>query len=93
MATSLLRSRLIYLINVFKEKNVMFLIKNNFLTFCLNSKVRQAAQSLLMAELRRLGPKGRKTLVDYWAQFLPVSEIEGASFKHPVSCQVKFKKM
>ncbi|XP_065202818.1 WD repeat-containing protein 7 isoform X3 [Planococcus citri] len=38
-------------------------------------EVRQAAQSLLMAELRRLGPKGRKALVDYWAQFLPVSEI------------------
>lgn len=34
-------------------------------------KVREAAQALLLAELGRLGPKGRKALVDSWAQFLP----------------------
>lgn len=48
-------------------------LQRNYRTIDL--QVRQAAQSLLMAELRRLGPKGRKALVDYWAQFLPVSEI------------------
>ena len=53
-------------------------------------EVRQAAQSLLMAELRRLGPKGRKTLVDYWAQFLPVCEIleAPAIHKQSISSQV-----
>uniref|UniRef100_A0A2A4JVH1 WD repeat-containing protein 7 n=1 Tax=Heliothis virescens TaxID=7102 RepID=A0A2A4JVH1_HELVI len=35
-------------------------------------EVREAAQALLLAELGRLGPKGRKTLVDNWAQFLPL---------------------
>ncbi|XP_057328000.1 WD repeat-containing protein 7 isoform X8 [Microplitis mediator] len=34
-------------------------------------ELREAAQALLLAELGRLGPKGRKTLVDYWAQYLP----------------------
>nr|XP_018905616.1 PREDICTED: WD repeat-containing protein 7 isoform X1 [Bemisia tabaci] len=34
-------------------------------------EVRDAAQALLLAELTRLGSKGRKTLVDYWAQYLP----------------------
>ncbi|XP_063230769.1 WD repeat-containing protein 7 isoform X3 [Bacillus rossius redtenbacheri] len=34
-------------------------------------EVREAAQALLLAELGRLGPKGRKALVDYWAQYLP----------------------
>nr|CAD7396012.1 unnamed protein product [Timema poppensis] len=33
--------------------------------------VREAAQALLLAELGRLGPKGRKALVDSWAQYLP----------------------
>jgi hypothetical protein len=33
--------------------------------------VREAAQALLLAELGRLGTKGRKALVDSWAQFLP----------------------
>ncbi|KAJ9576412.1 hypothetical protein L9F63_006724, partial [Diploptera punctata] len=32
-------------------------------------EVREAAQALLLAELGRLGPKGRKALVDSWAQF------------------------
>ncbi|KAM3955918.1 LOW QUALITY PROTEIN: WD repeat-containing protein Rbcn-3B [Aphomia sociella] len=35
-------------------------------------EVRDAAQALLLAELGRLGPKGRKTLVDNWAQYLPL---------------------
>nr|CAD7568431.1 unnamed protein product [Timema californicum] len=34
-------------------------------------EVREAAQALLLAELGRLGPKGRKALVDSWAQYLP----------------------
>lgn len=34
-------------------------------------QVREAAQALLLAELGRLGPKGRKKLVDDWAQYLP----------------------
>ncbi|XP_044738320.1 WD repeat-containing protein 7 isoform X3 [Chrysoperla carnea] len=34
-------------------------------------EVREAAQALLLAELARLGPKGRKQLVDSWAQYLP----------------------
>lgn len=39
-------------------------------------EVREAAQALLLAELGRLGTKGRKALVDHWAQFLPVSELQ-----------------
>ncbi|XP_022909128.1 WD repeat-containing protein 7 isoform X2 [Onthophagus taurus] len=35
-------------------------------------EVREAAQALLLAELGRLGPKGRKVLVESWAQFLPL---------------------
>jgi hypothetical protein len=34
-------------------------------------EIREAAQALLLAELRRLGSKGRKNLVDEWAAFLP----------------------
>ncbi|RZF46081.1 hypothetical protein LSTR_LSTR004794 [Laodelphax striatellus] len=40
-------------------------------------EVREAAQALLLAELGRIGTKGRKALVDAWAQFLPVFESEG----------------
>lgn len=35
-------------------------------------EVREAAQALLLAELGRLGTKGRKLLVDAWAQYLPL---------------------
>ncbi|CAF4742179.1 unnamed protein product [Pieris macdunnoughi] len=35
-------------------------------------EVRDAAQALLLAELARLGPKGRKALVDNWSQYLPL---------------------
>jgi len=34
--------------------------------------VRTAAQDLLLAELERIGSKGRKTLVEFWVQYLPV---------------------
>lgn len=36
------------------------------------SQIREAAQALLLAELGRMGPKGRKTLVDSWSQYLPM---------------------
>lgn len=35
--------------------------------------MRTAAQELLLAELERIGPKGRKTLVEFWIQYLPVN--------------------
>ncbi|XP_012268313.2 WD repeat-containing protein 7 isoform X11 [Athalia rosae] len=35
-------------------------------------EVREAAQALLLAELGRMGPKGRKSLVDSWSQYLPL---------------------
>nr|XP_008195733.1 PREDICTED: WD repeat-containing protein 7 isoform X2 [Tribolium castaneum] len=35
-------------------------------------EVREAAQTLLLAELSRMGPKGRKALVDAWSQYLPL---------------------
>ncbi|KAK4884672.1 hypothetical protein RN001_000943 [Aquatica leii] len=35
-------------------------------------EVREAAQALLLAELGRMGPKGRKALIDSWAQYLPL---------------------
>ncbi|XP_054161861.1 WD repeat-containing protein 7-like isoform X2 [Oppia nitens] len=34
-------------------------------------EVREAAQALLLAELRRVGSKGRKQIVDEWATYLP----------------------
>ncbi|CAG0893245.1 unnamed protein product [Darwinula stevensoni] len=34
-------------------------------------EVREAAQALLLAELNRIGAKGRKALVDKWASYLP----------------------
>lgn len=34
-------------------------------------EVREASQALLLAELRRIGSKGRKALVDEWSPFLP----------------------
>ncbi|KAK6634492.1 hypothetical protein RUM43_011893 [Polyplax serrata] len=34
-------------------------------------EIREAAQALLLAELGRLGPKGRKKLVEDWSQYLP----------------------
>jgi len=34
-------------------------------------EVRSASQTLLLAELSRMGSKGRKALVDSWAPYLP----------------------
>ncbi|KAG1680482.1 WD repeat-containing protein 7 [Nymphon striatum] len=34
-------------------------------------QVRDASQALLLAELKRVGPKGRKTIVDEWSPYLP----------------------
>ena len=34
-------------------------------------EIREAAQALLLAELQRLGSRGRKQLVDEWSHFLP----------------------
>ncbi|XP_035824202.1 WD repeat-containing protein 7 isoform X4 [Aplysia californica] len=34
-------------------------------------EIREAAQALLLAELRRINPEGRKVLLDKWAPFLP----------------------
>ncbi|XP_065568278.1 WD repeat-containing protein 7-like isoform X2 [Artemia franciscana] len=35
-------------------------------------EIREAAQALLLAELTRLGARGRKELLDVWAPFLPI---------------------
>ncbi|XP_055890768.1 WD repeat-containing protein 7-like isoform X12 [Biomphalaria glabrata] len=34
-------------------------------------EIREAAQALLLAELRRINPEGRKRLLDMWAPYLP----------------------
>lgn len=34
-------------------------------------QIREAAQALLLAELRRIGPEGRKAVVDEWSPSLP----------------------
>lgn len=43
--------------------------------------MRTAAQELLLAELERIGPKGRKTLVEFWVQYLPVSSSSNSNMK------------
>lgn len=51
-------------------------------------QVRDAAQALLLAELGRLGTKGRKALVDAWAQFLPLysnNELLATSQSNPTT--------
>ncbi|XP_050439135.1 WD repeat-containing protein 7 isoform X2 [Adelges cooleyi] len=48
-------------------------------------EVREAAQALLLAELERIGPKGRKTLVEFWVQYLPVSHSIGSMQSAPAS--------
>lgn len=35
-------------------------------------EIREAAQQILLGELGRMGKKGRKLLVESWAQFLPL---------------------
>nr|XP_031844002.1 WD repeat-containing protein 7 isoform X10 [Nomia melanderi] len=47
-------------------------------------EIREAAQALLLAELTRMGPKGRKTLVDSWSQYLPMY-----STQEPIAPQVQ----
>jgi hypothetical protein len=37
----------------------------------LSSQVREAAQALLLAELRRIEQAGRKEAIDAWAPYLP----------------------
>ena len=34
-------------------------------------QIREAAQALFLAELRRIGPEGRKCVVDDWSPYLP----------------------
>lgn len=38
---------------------------------CLDLQVREAAQALLLAELRRIEQAGRKETIDMWAPYLP----------------------
>jgi len=42
-----------------------------FVCFCFLFKVREAAQAILLAELRRIGFDCRKKLVETWAPQLP----------------------
>ncbi|XP_063977797.1 WD repeat-containing protein 7 isoform X2 [Diachasmimorpha longicaudata] len=46
-------------------------------------EVREAAQALLLAELGRMGPKGRKTLVDSWSQYLPMYSTQESIVPQP----------
>lgn len=41
------------------------------MTFLLALQVREAAQALLLAELRRIEQAGRKETIDAWAPYLP----------------------
>lgn len=34
-------------------------------------EIREAAQALLLAELRRMGPEGRRRVVEQWGPYLP----------------------
>ncbi|XP_076298441.1 WD repeat-containing protein Rbcn-3B isoform X11 [Lasioglossum baleicum] len=47
-------------------------------------EIREAAQALLLAELTRMGPKGRKVLVDSWSQYLPMY-----STQEPIAPQIQ----
>ncbi|XP_078041516.1 WD repeat-containing protein Rbcn-3B isoform X9 [Augochlora pura] len=47
-------------------------------------EIREAAQALLLAELTRMGPKGRKALVDSWSQYLPMY-----STQEPIAPQIQ----
>ena len=42
-------------------------------------QIREAAQAVLLGELRRIGPKGRKQLIDAWSPHLP-QDLESADF-------------
>ena len=45
----------------------------------LYSQVREAAQAILLAELRRIGFEGRKQVVDTWAPQLPTTLGQGGT--------------
>ena len=50
------------------------------------SKVREAAQAILLAELRRIGPENRKQVVDTWAPQLPKKiSLPGLDTESPLS--------
>ncbi|TNN53581.1 WD repeat-containing protein 7 [Liparis tanakae] len=58
-------------------------------------EVREAAQALLLAELRRIGQSGRKDTIDLWAPYLPQyvdtvssqgSKIEGMRRRGHIQC-------
>ena len=40
--------------------------------FCIAGQIREAAQALPLAELRRIGTHGRKVLIDEWSPLLPM---------------------
>ncbi|CAH1117289.1 unnamed protein product [Phaedon cochleariae] len=52
----------------FKRPQVEMMVKR-WQHHCV--EVREAAQTLLLAELSRMGPRGRKQLVEGWSQYLP----------------------
>ena len=52
------------------ETSVLIEISSSILFY--SKQIREAAQALLLAELRRIGPEGRKTVVDEWSPFLPM---------------------
>ncbi|XP_053212301.1 WD repeat-containing protein 7-like isoform X2 [Panonychus citri] len=64
------------------KKPLLDILAKRWQDRCL--KVREAAQTLLLAELRRIGARGRKQLVDDWASYLcQVDEQNGAAMnKH-----------
>ncbi|XP_015792137.1 WD repeat-containing protein 7-like isoform X2 [Tetranychus urticae] len=64
------------------KKPLLDILAKRWQDRCL--KVREAAQTLLLAELHRIGPRGRKQLVDDWASYLcQIDEQNGAAMnKH-----------
>uniref|UniRef100_A0A672GAR6 WDR72-like alpha-solenoid domain-containing protein n=1 Tax=Salarias fasciatus TaxID=181472 RepID=A0A672GAR6_SALFA len=51
-------------------------------------EVREAAQALLLAELRRIGQSGRKDTIDMWAPYLPqyVDTVSSRKYAHNSVC-------
>lgn len=67
---------------VFHYTFFMFLMKiHRWQDQCL--EVRSASQTLLLAELSRMGSKGRKALVDSWAPYLPFKPDKPAQPQQP----------
>lgn len=48
-------------------------------------EIREAAQQLLLGELGRMGKKGRKLLVETWAQYLPQYSVQSEPIAHAPS--------